>query len=76
MQCLTPVLALNGWKITTVEGLGDKYSGYHPIQVNTLFNTYTLNLKNKSKSYYIFNFHRISLQQRVAASVATVLLVW
>ena len=39
MQCLTPVLALNGWKITTVEGLGDKYSGYHPIQVNTLFNT-------------------------------------
>jgi len=31
-SCLTPVLAVNGWKITTVEGLGDKKSGYHPIQ--------------------------------------------
>ena len=31
-QCLTPVLICDGWEVTTVEGLGSQYSGYHPIQ--------------------------------------------
>jgi len=31
-SCLTPVSILDGWSITTVEGLGDKKVGYHPIQ--------------------------------------------
>jgi len=31
-SCLTPVLAINGWKITTVEGVGGRYNGYNPIQ--------------------------------------------
>ena len=32
-QCLAPVLACDGWSITTIEGLGNKDKGYHPIQV-------------------------------------------
>ena len=32
VQCLSPVSICDGWSITTVEGLGDKDSGYHPIQ--------------------------------------------
>ena len=31
-QCLTPVLICDGWEVTTVEGLGGRHSGYHPIQ--------------------------------------------
>jgi aerobic-type carbon monoxide dehydrogenase small subunit (CoxS/CutS family) len=34
VQCLTPVLACDGWTITTIEGLGNKTQGYHPIQVS------------------------------------------
>lgn len=31
-QCLVPVLACDGWEITTVEGLGNRYEGYHVIE--------------------------------------------
>ncbi|KAF4522202.1 hypothetical protein B566_EDAN007353 [Ephemera danica] len=31
-SCLVPVFACHGWEITTVEGLGDRHTGYHPIQ--------------------------------------------
>merc|ERR1719295_1061945 len=31
-SCLTPVLICDGWSITTVEGLGGRVDGYHPIQ--------------------------------------------
>jgi len=31
-SCLSPVSICDGWSITTVEGLGDKSVGYHPIQ--------------------------------------------
>jgi len=31
-SCLTPVNICDGWEITTVEGLGGKDKGYHPIQ--------------------------------------------
>jgi len=31
-SCLTPVMICDGWSITTVEGLGDRTNGYHPIQ--------------------------------------------
>ena len=30
--CLSPVMICDGWSITTVEGLGGKGVGYHPIQ--------------------------------------------
>jgi aerobic-type carbon monoxide dehydrogenase small subunit (CoxS/CutS family) len=30
--CLHPVAALDGWSITTVEGLGNEHTGLHPIQ--------------------------------------------
>lgn len=31
-QCLVPIFSCHGWSITTIEGIGDKTSGYHPIQ--------------------------------------------
>ncbi|XP_008544021.1 uncharacterized protein LOC103568824 isoform X1 [Microplitis demolitor] len=31
-SCLVPVLICNGWKIKTVEGIGNKKIGYHKIQ--------------------------------------------
>ncbi|KAL5273913.1 hypothetical protein ACFFRR_000587 [Megaselia abdita] len=31
-SCLTLLNICNGWEITTVEGLGDKRIGYHPVQ--------------------------------------------
>ncbi|KAK3879999.1 hypothetical protein Pcinc_015481 [Petrolisthes cinctipes] len=31
-SCLVPTRACVGWEITTVEDLGNKYDGYHPIQ--------------------------------------------
>ena len=30
--CLTPVNICEGWQVTTVEGLGSRSQGYHPIQ--------------------------------------------
>ena len=32
LQCLCPLLSVDGWQITTVEGLGSEKEGYHPIQ--------------------------------------------
>ena len=32
MQCLTPLYGVHGWHITTIEGLGGRKKGYHPIQ--------------------------------------------
>jgi xanthine dehydrogenase/oxidase len=29
-----PVFACHGWEITTVEGIGNKRDGYHPVQAN------------------------------------------
>nr|BCT26317.1 aldehyde oxidase [Euura sp. 'Pontania] len=31
-SCLVPVLICNGWEIVTVEGIGHRKSGYHPVQ--------------------------------------------
>ncbi|XP_037970324.2 xanthine dehydrogenase 1 [Plutella xylostella] len=31
-SCLISVLQCQGWEITTVEGLGDRLRGYHPVQ--------------------------------------------
>ena len=31
-SCLAPVNICDGWQVTTVEGLGGKAQGYHPIQ--------------------------------------------
>jgi len=31
-KCLVPVLSAEGWDITTVEGLGNKKTGYNKIQ--------------------------------------------
>ncbi|XP_014254822.1 xanthine dehydrogenase-like [Cimex lectularius] len=31
-SCLVPIFACHGWAVTTVEGLGSKYTGYHKIQ--------------------------------------------
>ncbi|XP_066582260.1 uncharacterized protein [Prorops nasuta] len=31
-SCLVPIFICNGWSITTVEGIGNKKDGYHPIQ--------------------------------------------
>ena len=32
-KCLVPVLACNGWSVTTVEGVGSVKEGVSPIQV-------------------------------------------
>ena len=37
-SCLSPVPLCHGWSITTVEGLGDKAQGYHPIQLGLAAN--------------------------------------
>lgn len=31
-QCLISVFSCHGWAITTVEGIGNKKKGYHPVQ--------------------------------------------
>ncbi|XP_012937727.1 indole-3-acetaldehyde oxidase [Aplysia californica] len=31
-SCLTPLYLVDGWQITTVEGLGNQRNGFHPIQ--------------------------------------------
>ena len=31
-SCLVPVLSCDGWNVTTVEGIGNRDMGYHPIQ--------------------------------------------
>ncbi|GFS19663.1 indole-3-acetaldehyde oxidase [Elysia marginata] len=31
-SCLTPLYAVDGWQITTVEGIGSQRDGFHPIQ--------------------------------------------
>ncbi|KAK2583672.1 hypothetical protein KPH14_009602 [Odynerus spinipes] len=31
-SCLVPVLICNGWSIKTIEGIGNKVDGYHPMQ--------------------------------------------
>ena len=33
-KCLVPVLACNGWSVTTVEGVGSVKEGVSPIQVD------------------------------------------
>ena len=32
LQCLVPVFSCHGWAVTTVEGIGSKEKGYHPVQ--------------------------------------------
>ncbi|XP_046483350.1 xanthine dehydrogenase/oxidase isoform X2 [Neodiprion pinetum] len=31
-SCLVPILICHGWEITTIEGVGNRGSGYHPVQ--------------------------------------------
>lgn len=31
-SCLKPLCSVDGWKITTIEGIGSQTAGYHPIQ--------------------------------------------
>ncbi|KAJ3622741.1 hypothetical protein MTP99_019023 [Tenebrio molitor] len=31
-SCLIPILACNGWRIYTIEGIGNPLNGYHPVQ--------------------------------------------
>jgi xanthine dehydrogenase/oxidase len=31
-SCLIPLLSCNGWRIYTIEGIGDPLTGYHPVQ--------------------------------------------
>ena len=32
VQCLCPLFSVDGWQITTIEGLGSEKEGFHPIQ--------------------------------------------
>ncbi|XP_061376970.1 uncharacterized protein LOC116770791 [Danaus plexippus] len=32
-SCMVPITSCNGWDITTIEGIGNRLKGYHPIQV-------------------------------------------
>jgi len=31
-QCLISVFSCHGWAVTTIEGIGNKKKGYHPVQ--------------------------------------------
>ncbi|CAG9582950.1 unnamed protein product [Danaus chrysippus] len=32
-SCMVPITSCNGWDITTIEGIGNRLKGYHPIQM-------------------------------------------
>ena len=44
-KCLVPVLACNGWSMTTVEGVGSVKEGVSPIQVD--FTDITVLISNR-----------------------------
>jgi hypothetical protein len=31
-QCLVPIFSCDGWEVKTVEGIGNKQDGFHPVQ--------------------------------------------